>query len=60
MEAFTVSTVDKTLNDGEIGVLFIDRDRRIIFPDTIRVIRMHPFDPSDYLNHHRIKLKIKK
>ena len=56
----TVSVIDMTLEDGEFGVLFIDPARRILFPENIRVIRMCPFDPLDYLNRHLAKLKIKK
>ena len=52
--------IEQTLKDGEIGVLLTDPSRKISFPEDIRVIRMCPFDPVDYLNRHLVKLKIEK
>lgn len=52
--------IDRTLEEGKIGVLFIDPARKIPLPDDVRVIRMCPFDPVDYLNRHLAKLKMKR
>lgn len=57
---YAISVIDRTLEDGKIGVLFIDPTRRFSFPEDVRVIRMCPFDPVDYLNRHLVKLKIEK
>lgn len=56
-DQYTIGVIDRTLEDSEIGVLLIDPTRRISFPDSIRVIRMCPFDPVDYLNRHLVKQK---
>ncbi len=50
--------VEQTLRDGEIGVLFIDPARKISFSEDVRVVKMYPFDPVDYLNRHLVRLKI--
>ncbi len=51
-----VEVVDRTLMDGETGVLFLHPLLPISFPDTLRVIRLLPFDPQDYLARHRVLL----
>ncbi len=51
-----VEVVDRTLKDGETGVLFLHPLLSISFPDTLRVIRLLPFDPQDYLARHRVLL----
>jgi hypothetical protein len=56
-DQYTLGVIDRTLEDSKIGVLLIDPARRISFPDSIRVIRMYPFDPVDYLNRHLVKQK---
>jgi hypothetical protein len=50
-----MDVVDQTLKEGEMGVLFLDSRLKISFPSGLRVIRMFPFDPRDYLNRHRVK-----
>ena len=50
--------VAQTLKDGEIGVLFVAPARKIMFPPDIKVVKMCPFDPVDYLNRHLVKLNI--
>lgn len=51
-----VSTINNTLKEGEIGVLFIDSNINVSFPKKIRVIRMFPFHPRDYLNRQKAKI----
>jgi hypothetical protein len=41
--------ISETLEEGRVGVLFIDKLQTFSFPSDIRVIRMMPFDPRDYL-----------
>ena len=48
--------VDQTLKDGEMGVLFLDPLLKISFSEKLRVIRLFPFDPQDYLTRHRVIL----
>lgn len=57
MSKHVMDAVDKTLKNGEIGVLFIDSSLKISFPKDMRVIRMFPFNPQDYLNRYRVKLR---
>jgi len=59
-DEYARDVIEQTLRDDEMGVLFIDPSRKISFPEDIRVIRMCPFDPVDYLNLHLVKLKIEK
>ncbi|MEM4246070.1 MAG: hypothetical protein QW390_02105, partial [Candidatus Bathyarchaeia archaeon] len=42
--------IDRTLLEGEYGVIFIEPTRRINLPDSITVIRVCPFEPTDYVN----------
>ncbi|MCW4038121.1 MAG: hypothetical protein NWF13_05235 [Candidatus Bathyarchaeota archaeon] len=51
-----VDIVDQTLEDGEMGVLFLNPLLKISFPEKLRVIRLFPFDPQDYLTRHRVML----
>ena len=46
---FVSKRVSETLKEGETGVLFVDTLRELNFDADIRVIRMMPFDPKDYL-----------
>lgn len=57
---YAINIITKTLEDGKIGILFVEPTRTIPFPEEVRVIRMCPFDPVDYLNRHLVKLKIEK
>ncbi|UCH36893.1 MAG: hypothetical protein JSV76_04160 [Candidatus Bathyarchaeota archaeon] len=50
-----VHMIDNSLLDGEMGVLFVDSQLQISFPNSIRVIRMFPFNPQDYIKRHRVK-----
>jgi hypothetical protein len=51
-----IDIVDQTLEDGEMGVLFLNPLLKISFPEKLRVIRLFPFDPQDYLTRHRVML----
>ncbi len=51
-----VDIVEQTLEDGEMGVLFLNPLLKISFPEKMRVIRLFPFDPQDYLTRHRVML----
>jgi hypothetical protein len=53
---YIVDVIEHSLRDGELGVLFIDPSVNLSFPEEMRVIRMFPFDPNDYLNRYRVKL----
>lgn len=57
---YAIKVINKTLGEKGIGVLFIDPARNLLFPEDIRVIRMCPFDPVDYVNRHITKLNIEK
>ena len=46
---FVSKRISETLKEGETGVLFVDILRELSFDSGIRVIRMMPFDPRDYL-----------
>lgn len=59
-DAHASEVLDRTLGDGKMGVLLIDPARKLPLPKDIKVIRMCPFDPVDYLNHHLAKPKIEK
>jgi hypothetical protein len=51
-----IDAIDQTLEDGEMGVLFLNPLLKIHFPEKMRVIRLFPFDPQDYLTRHRVML----
>jgi len=51
-----VTIINDTLKEGEIGVLFINSNIKVSFPKEIRVIRMFPFHPLDYLNRQKAKI----
>jgi hypothetical protein len=56
---FLTNLVKETLQDGEVGILLFDSQIPLSFPEEIRVIRMIPFNPQDYLNRHRVQKQIK-
>lgn len=57
----TAKIIDETLKDGETGILFLASDRQIseYLPSDIRVIRVQPFDPADYLKSWLVRLRLK-
>ncbi len=48
-ESFLSERIGETLGDGETGVLFISALQTPDFPSDIRIIKMMPFDPKNYL-----------
>ena len=53
-------TVEKTLQEGETGVIFIEPSRQITFPKDITVIRVCPFEPTDYVNGMLARQRVEK
>jgi hypothetical protein len=51
--------ITQALGEGEVGLLLIDSRRKLDFPEGIRVIRVYPFDPADYLNTEMVKARLK-
>ena len=52
--------IDETLEDNEIGVLFIEPDLRVELDKDTKIIRMCRFDPSDYLKSWQIQEQLQK
>lgn len=50
--------LDSSLGDMEVGVVFFEPICKIDIGDDMRVIRMSPFDPKDFLARHLIRKKI--
>jgi len=50
--------ITKALGEGEVGLLLIDSRRKMNFSEDIRVIRVCPFDPADYLNTEMVKARL--
>lgn len=57
--AFISERISETLEEGKVGVLFIDRLQTFSFPSDIRVIRMMPFDPRDYLQTWLVSTRLR-
>jgi hypothetical protein len=51
--------ITQALGEGEVGLLLIDSRRKLDFPEGIRVIRVCPFDPADYLNTEMVKARLR-
>lgn len=51
--------INATLEDDEVGVLFIEPSRRIQLPGEMKIIKMFRFDPLDYLKAWQVQLKLK-
>lgn len=47
---YVAKVITDTLKSNECGVLFIEPSRRIQVPSDFKVIRVCPFEPSDYVN----------
>jgi hypothetical protein len=47
-----------TLADMKVAVVFADPACRPVFPEGLRVIKMAPSDPEDYLRRHKIRLRL--
>ncbi len=52
--------IDETLEEGEMGLLFMDMSRDLDLPKDIRVIITCPFRPHDYLNSWLASLRAKR
>jgi len=57
-EAFVAKRIDETLSEREMGVLFTSALQTSSLPSDIRVIRMMPFDPIDYLKTWMITVRL--
>jgi hypothetical protein len=51
--------VDQSLVEGDVGLLLIDSKRKLELPKNIRIIRVLPFDPADYLDVEIVKARLK-
>jgi hypothetical protein len=51
--------IGESLLEGEVGLLLIDSRRRVEPAQDIRVIRVCPFDPADFLASTIIKAKLR-
>ena len=56
---FVSERISETLEKGKVGVLFIDKLQTFSFPSDIRVIRMMPFDPRDYLQTWLVSTRLR-
>jgi hypothetical protein len=56
---YVANRIDQSLREGEVSLLLIDSRRRLELPQDIRVIRVCPFDPADYLASTIVKAKLK-
>jgi hypothetical protein len=60
-DKFVTQRIAESLNQDESGILFLAPGRRIdgYIPADIRLIKIQPFDPSDYLNSWLVTLSLK-
>jgi hypothetical protein len=60
-DKFVAKRVSETLREGETGILFLSPGRRAneYLSQDIRVIKIQPFDPADYLNSWVTTMEIK-
>jgi len=58
-DGYISKRIDETLKDDELGVLFIEPNRRINLNDRIKIITVCRFNPADYLKSLQIQLKSK-
>jgi hypothetical protein len=56
---YVANRIGESLREGEVGLLLIDSRRRVEPAQDIRVIRVCPFDPADYLASTIIKAKLR-
>jgi hypothetical protein len=56
---FISDLVGRSLGEGEAALLMIDSRRKLELPKDVRVIRVLPFDPADYLNVSVIKARLR-
>jgi hypothetical protein len=60
-DKFLAKVVEETLKENETGVLFIGSGREIgrHISSDIKVIKIQPFEPADYLNSWLVTLKLR-
>ena len=51
--------IDQSLGEDEVGLLLIDSKRRLELPKDIRIVRVLPFDPADYLAAEIAKARLR-
>ena len=49
----------QSLGEGEVGLLLIDSKRKLELPKDVRIVRVLPFDPADYLAAEIVKAKLR-
>ncbi|MCX8192062.1 MAG: hypothetical protein N3F06_04565 [Nitrososphaerales archaeon] len=54
---YVARRINETLLDGEVGVIFLEPYRNLKLSPDIRVIRVCPFSPEDYVKLWQTKLK---
>lgn len=47
---FIAKTIAETVKVDEMGVLFLEPTRRVELPEDFKVIKVCPFEPTDYIN----------
>ncbi|WP_455364690.1 hypothetical protein [[Eubacterium] cellulosolvens] len=57
---YIADIIQKTLNQDETGAVFIEPTRKLTFSPEINIIRVCPFEPTDYINSMIAKLKLEK
>ncbi len=50
--------IEETLEDNEIGVLFMEPDLQVEFGKDSKIIKICPFDPSDYVRSWQVQRKL--
>jgi hypothetical protein len=60
-DKFAAKKISESLKEGETSVLFLNPGRHVAdyFPPDMRVIRIQPFDPNDYVNSWLVSLRLK-
>ena len=56
---YVAKRIGESLREGEVGLLLIDSRRRLELSQDIRIIRVCPFDPADYLTTSIVKAKLR-
>lgn len=56
---YVSSLIVRSLEDGEVGLIFMDSRRKLELPQDYRIIKVCPFDPADYINSEIIKARLK-
>jgi hypothetical protein len=56
---YILNRIVETLEDSGTGVLFVEPDLQVEFDKDIKIIRICPFDPSDYLRSWQVQRKLR-